>query len=211
MFQENWRKHAPLKTKLVGQRQMLSLIDKEIAVSVGDLIQDRENWVHMWIDTGHIVTDDNGVVQAFRGIDFEGTLMWMVRHPKKKHGYHSRLSDPFDAIAEARSAWKDRSRVRARWPLVKQIAWDLIMGRKSFDVTRADAHRSALCGAGIDAFMARIGMRKRAGMSGRTAGILMLLDPQIGFAIYAAYERVQSQASPAPQLASHGYGAQKRA
>ena len=211
MLQSNWRKHAPLKTRLVGQRQMMSLMEKEIAVIVGDLIQDRENWVHMWVDTGHIVTSDNGVVQAFRGIDFDGNLMWMVRHPKKKHGYHSRQSDPFDAMAEASAAWKDRSRVRARWPLVKQIAWDLIMGRKSFDVTRADAHRSALCGAGIDAFMARIGAGKRDKLSGRMAGLLMLLDSQIGFAIYAAYERVQAEQANVTQPNRSGYGHESQA
>ena len=203
MFQENWRKHAPLKTQLVGERQMMSLMEKEIAVIVGDLVEDRENWVRMWIDTGHIVRSDDGLLQAYRGIDFEGTLMWMVRHPQKKHGYHSSLTDPFAAMTEARAAWKDRRRVRARWPLVKTIARDLILGRKSFAVTRADAHRSALCGAGIDAFMARIGMRKQQQLSGRAAGLLMMLDPQLGFAIYAAYERVQMEAVPeSPAIAS---------
>ena len=199
MLKSNWRKHAPLQTRLVGERQMMSLMEKEIAVIVGDLVQDRENWVRMWVDTGHIVTSDDGTLQAFRGIDFDGTLMWLVRHPNKKHGYHSRLSDPFAAMIEANEAWADRRRVRARWPLVKSIAWDLILGRKSFAVTRADAHQSALCGAGIDAFMTRIGCKNRQALSGRTAAMLMLLDPQLGFVIYAAYEREQSSAALAPR------------
>lgn len=197
MLHRNWRKHAPLQTRLVGERQLLSLLEKEIAVIVGDLVQDRENWVHMWVDTGHIVHSDDGTIQAFRGIDFEGTFMWLVRHPTKKHGYHSRLKDPFAAMTEAREAWADRRRVRARWPVVKGIAWDLFLGRKSFDVTRADAHRSALCGAGIDAFMKRIGCGNREGFSGRTAAILMLLDRQLGFVIYAAYERELAQRTAA--------------
>lgn len=195
MLQRKWRKHAPLKAKLIGQRQMLSLIEKEIAMNVGDLVQDRENWVRMWVDTGHIVTSDNGIIQAFRGIDFDGTLMWLVRHPNKKHGYHSRLSDPFAAMLEATHAWQERRRVRGRWPLVKAIAWDLILGRKSFDVTRDDAHRSALCGAGVDAFMKRVGCEKRHGFQGRTAALLMLLEPQLGFVIYTAFEREQAQQS----------------
>jgi hypothetical protein len=203
MLHKNWHKHAPLQTRLIGERQMLSLMEKEIAVIVGDLVEDRENWVHMWIDTGHIVTSDDGAIKAFRGIDFDGKLMWMVRHSKKKYGYHSRRADPFDAIAEATTAWANRRRVRARWGLVENIARDLILGRKSFDVTRADAHRSALCGAGIDAFMKRIGAAKRDRLGGRTAALLMLVDPQIGFAIYAAYERVQSEMQSQPAHSLH--------
>lgn len=211
MLHRNWRKHAPLQARLVSQRQMMSLMEKEIAVIVGDLVEDRENWVRMWVDTGHIVTSDDGVLQAFRGIDFDGTLMWMIRHPAKKHGYHSRLPDPFAAMVEAREAWADRRRVRARWPLVKSIAWDLFLGRKSFDVTRADAHRSALCGAGIDAFMARIGCKDREGLSGRTAAMLMLLDRQLGFVIYAAYEREQSSMAQTAQTPRPQSSVQSRA
>ncbi len=210
MLNGNWRLHAPLKSQLVGERQMMSLMEKEIAVVVGDVIQDNENWVRMWVDTGHIVSADDGKVKAFRGIDFDGTLMWLVRSPHKKHGYHSRLMDPFDAIAEAQAAWADRRRVRARWSQVKQIGWDLILGRKSFDVTRDDAHRSALCGAGIDAFMSRLGMAKKDKLSGRTAALLMLIDGQLGFAIYAAYERVLSEQGAAVVEATKGYAIERR-
>lgn len=190
MFKENWRKHAHLKSRLVKERQMMSLMEKEIAVIIGDLVQNHENWVRMWVDTGHIVTCDDGKISAYRGIDFDGQLMWLVQHPRKKHGYHSLHADPFDAIEEAQTAWKERARVKAKWPEVKALARDLIIGRKSFTVTREDAYRSALCSAGIDAFMARMRMPLRQQLSGRTAACLMLIDSQLGFVIEAASERV---------------------
>ena len=193
MFDKNWRVHAPLKVRLAKERQMMSLMEKEIATVLGEFIQDRENWVRMWVDTGHAVLSDCGRLTAFRGIDFDGTLMWLVRHPDKAHGYHSLERDPHAAIAEAEAAWADRRRVRKRWGDVRRIARELLLGKKRFEVTRADAHRSALCSAGIDAFMARIGLPNAQRVSGRTAALLMMLEPQLGFVIYAAYERTLSE------------------
>lgn len=155
----------------------------------GDLVMDTENWVKMWVDTGHGIVADNGTCVAFRGIDLQGQLMWLVRHHKRAHGYHSTQISPHAAIQEAEAAWSDRARVKARWHHVKRVARELIIGKKHFYVSRDDAHRSALCGAGIDAFMRQMGMSKRNGLSGRTAAILMIFEPQLGFAIYAAYER----------------------
>lgn len=205
MFQENWRKHAHLKSCLVKERQMLSLMEKEIAIVVGELVQNNENWVKMWVDTGHIVSSDDGKINAFRGIDFNGQLMWLVRHPNKRHGYHSLEADPFDAIAEAQTAWRERARVKAKWSDVQRLSRDLMLGRESFTVTRDDAYNSALCSAGIDAFMKRIGLPNVQTLSGRNVAFLMLLDSQLGFVINSAAERLRVSGSSANVSVERGY------
>ncbi len=205
MFQIDWRKHAHLKTQLIQERSMLSLMEKEIAIMNGDLVQNHENWVKMWVDQGHFVTSDEGLIKAYRGIDFDGKFMWLVRHPAKKHGYHSTLQDPFDAIEEAKAAWSERARVKAKWPEVQNLAWGLVFGRISLTVTREDAYNSALCSAGIDAFMKRIGMPQRQAIGGRSAAILMLVDAQLGFVINSAFERVTKSESSATLTAAGGY------
>jgi len=178
MFSKSWRIHEPLKTRLVKQRQMMSLMEKEMVIATGELIFDDENWVKMWVDTGHGVISDDGSCVAYRGIDLDAKLLWLVRHPKRSHGYHASAASPIDAIAEAQHAWAERARVRSRWPMVKQIARDLISGKQSFSITREDARRSALCGVG-----------------GRMAASLMVIEPQLGFVIHTAYERVRSEGS----------------
>jgi len=210
MFKENWRKHAHLKSRLVKERQMMSLMEKEIAIVIGDLIQNHENWVRMWVDTGHIVSDDDGRTQAFRGIDFDGQLMWLVRQPNKKFGYHSLEADPFDAITEAKHSWAERARVKAKWPEVKTLAVDLALGRKSMQVTREDAYRSPLCRVGIDAFMSRIGLPKRKTIGGRTAACLMVVDNQLGFVINSAAERVFVCEESADVSVDGGYFVERR-
>lgn len=210
MFQENWRKHAHLKSCLVKERQMLSLMEKEIAVVIGELVQNKENWVRMWVDTGHIITSDDGRISAFRGIDFDGQLMWLIRHPNKRHGYHSLETDPFDAIAEAQTAWRERARVKAKWGDVKRLSRDLIIGRERFTVTRDDAYNSALCSAGIDAFMQRIGLSNVQKLSGRKVAFLMLLDSQLGFVINSAAERLKVSGSSANISVDRGYLIEKR-
>jgi len=192
MFRDDWRKHAQLKARLVKQRQMMSLMEKEIAIAMGEMVQNHENWVRMWVDTGHIITADDGKIMAFRGIDFDGTLMWLVQHPKKKFGYHSLKTDPFAAIDEAKMAWTERARVRAKWPEVQAHAWALFLGREKVTITRNDAYRSPLCAVGVDSFMKRIGLPQRQTISGRTAALFMLLDKQLGFVINSAIERVGS-------------------
>ena len=193
MFSKSWRIHAPLKTRLVKQRQMMSLMEKEMVIATGELVFDDENWVKMWVDTGHGIISDDGSCVAYRGIDMNAHLLWLVRRPNYKHGYHAATSCPFDAITEAQVAWAERARVRKRWPMVKQIARDLISGQQSFDVTREDARKSALCGVGIDAFMTRLWMPDKQVISGRIAASLMVIEPQLGFVIYAAYERTRAQ------------------
>lgn len=202
MARRGWKLHAPLKVKLAKERQMMSLMEKEMVTVNGDLVWNTENWVQMWVDTGYGVVSDDGTLTAFRGIDDEGTLMWLVRTPGKKFGFHSAKADPFAAMDEARQAWADRRRVRANWDDVRQTAWNLVWGRESFDVLYEDAQDSALCQLGIDAFLRRIGMGRVRRLSGRTAAILMLVDPQLGFVIERAKARTaRLGAAPAAKAA----------
>lgn len=169
---------------------MMSLLEREILASSDDLVPDTANWVTMWIDEGHKVSMDRGTTTAFRGIDTDGQLMWMVRHAEKSHGYHSLLTDPLAAIEQAQDAWAGRRAVRKRWDQVERVAADLIRGRQKFTVSRDDAARSPLCTVGIDSFMRRMGLGNVHAMSGRTAALLMRVEPQVGFVIDAAHARV---------------------
>lgn len=181
--------HGQLKTRLAKTRQMMSLIEKDIIAGSSHIVRHTENWVPMWIDEGHQIGSDCGTMNAVRGIGFDGTLMWLVRHDSKTYGYHSQATCPFEAFEDARDAWSRRAQVRAEWSDVERITRELLTGRLRFRVTRADAYASPLCRAGIDGFMASIGMPNVQSISGRTAALLMRIDPQIGFVIREAHRR----------------------
>lgn len=197
MFGRNWRIHEPLKSKLTKTRQMTSLMEREFAANTPDISYNSENWVRIWIDQGHKITSDCGTLTATRAIDFEGTLVWFVNHPQKKHGYHSTLHDPFAAMDEAQGAWTQRANVRKNWDHVKAMEGDLAWGRKSFVVTIEDAHRSPLCSLGIHWFLKRVGLGGSLRISGRLAALLMRLEPQMGFVIWEAGLVAEAQAGHA--------------
>lgn len=202
MFMHTKADHGQLKSRLTKCRQMMSLIDQEIAAASDDIEHVSENWVPMWVDTGNTVSSDCGQLRAIRAIGFDGTLMWFIKHPDKSHGYHSVEDCPFAAFDDARSAWRRRAEVRSEWDLVEEIARDLLAGRKKFAVTRADAHASPLCSAGIDGFMARMGMPNVQTISGRSAALLMKIDPQLGFVIREAHRRHAREQRAAAKPAS---------
>jgi hypothetical protein len=139
-----------------------------------------ENWVRMWLDPRPV----------HRGITWDGRDMWLVRHAEKRFGYHAEADSPDTAIAQALSAWEERRRVKRNWPQVQRIARDLMLGRRRLEVRIEDAHASALCTVGIEGFLSRIGLGRVRRISGRTAALLMLIEPQVGFVILAAHERV---------------------
>lgn len=179
--------------KLAGQRQMMSLVEQEILASAGVFCFDKADWVKLWCDTGNVVTSDCGRITAYRAITLDGTLLWYVFHDSKKRGFHAGETDPFAAIEAAKDAWARRRQIRARWDEVESIATDLRKGRQKFDVLVSDAHRSPLCSFGIKGFLTSIGMGRANGLNGRLAGVLMKLEPQLGFAIYEAWKRVQAE------------------
>lgn len=182
-----------LKEELAMQRVRASLADSLSDVESGAIRKISENWIVMWFDTGHAVSLDGGTTTAYRGIDTEGRLMWLVRHADKRYGYHSLERDPYAALEEAAAAWEARQAVKAEWRAVEQIASDLWWDRRRFDVTLEDAHNSPLCSVGIEAFLRRMGMAKVSRMSGRTAALLMKIEPQMGFVIHQAYVRTEER------------------
>ena len=154
------------------------------------IVVSRENWVDMWLDMRHVVHASGGMISAFRGVSFEGQPMWMVRHIDKALGYHSLAPDAGSAIIEAEAAWEERKRVRRRWREVESLARDLLLGRVSLRITIEDAYESALCETGIRAFMSRIGLGRVRHLPGRAVSLLMKIEPQVGFVIFRAWERV---------------------
>ncbi len=189
------------RTELARQRQMTSLIDREIAAASDDIVYNSENWVRMWIDEAQTVLSDCGQIKALRGIDEHGTLLWMVRHAERKHGYHSTESDPVAAMEDASDAWARRRAVRQDWERIETIARDMRAGRRDLTITLEDADRSPLCTVGIRAFLARIGMANLQRASGRLAGLMMKVEPQVGFVIHEAAlrEAAQENAPQAPR------------
>ncbi len=178
-----------LQDMLINTRKMTSLIDREMAVAASEVKRETVNWVPMWVDWGHTVRSDCTTATAIRSITDKGELLWYVRHDSKKHGYHSIASDPFSAIAEAMEAWRKRKRVRNQWPAVRELSRDLIAGRKHLTLTREDAEQSALCTLGINWFCERLHISEKRTLSGRTAAVLMKVEPQMGFVIFEAAQR----------------------
>ncbi|SDN75107.1 hypothetical protein SAMN05216196_10212 [Lutimaribacter pacificus] len=181
---------------LAKQRQMVSLLDKEILARSDEIAFERENWVDAFIDYGHAVSFDNRQTMAYRGIATrDGTLFWLVRRQDKKHGYHAAATDPLEAVEEAQTAWARRKAVRQDWDRVEQMANALILGRLRFRVTIDDALASPLCTLGIECFLDRHRLRNTRNVSGRFAALLMKIEPQVGFVIHQAHLRTQQDSA----------------
>ena len=180
------KSHIALQEELVNTRQMTSLLDRELALGLKEVKRETANWVPMWVDWGHAVRSDCDTATAIRAITDKGELLWFVRHDTKKHGYHSLEDDPFSAFVEAMNAWEKRALVRAHWAQVKALSRDLVMGRETFRVTLKDAEQSALCALGIKWFRERMHIAHKPDVSGRLAGLLMKVEPQMGFILYEA-------------------------
>jgi hypothetical protein len=184
---------SALKTLLSKERPMQSLIEAEMATVTGTITRETANWVPMWVDQSHKITSDCGKITALRAITDQGELIWFVHHADKAHGYHANTDSSAEAIEEAHFAWSERRRVRKQWPMVQKLARDLVLGRRKMDVTIEDAYNSALCRMGTEGFLRKMRMPGIKRMSGRTAGLLMLIEPQMGFAIHRAYERQRAE------------------
>jgi len=80
-----------------------------------------------------------------------------------------------------------------RWTLGRRAARcgvdDLRRGRRHLRVSVEDAHASPLCSLGIEGFCASMGLAQVPAISGRLAGWLMRIEPQLGFVIDAAWQR----------------------
>ena len=182
-------KHTAAKRILANQRQMTSLIEREIISAGEDFVFDRTDWVPLYYDKGYVVTSECGTARAYRAVTTKGQLLWLVFHPNKTRGYHAIESDPVEAIQAAKDAWARRRYVRQNWAEVKSAANDLMLGRQKFEITLEDAEASPLCTLGIQGFLKGIGLPRVRRMSGRLAAMLMKVEPQMGFVIYEAMQR----------------------
>ncbi len=186
MLQSKIDSNIDLKNTLINTRELTSLMDREMALATGDVKRETINWVPMWIDWGHAFRSEKAKATAIRAIADTGDLLWYVRHDTKKHGYHSSISEPFQAIAEAEDAWNHRRVVRREWRDVVALSNELLTGRRKFSVTMQDIEDSALCSLGAKGFIKRFRLARRFPLSGRSAALLMKVEPQIGFVIHQA-------------------------
>lgn len=177
----------PLFKALAAERQMTSLIDKEIVSYGEEFTFIRSDWVPLYFDHGHAITSDDGSQTAYRAITTRGELLWLVFSAGKSRGYHAESACPFDAFDEARGALERRRMVKQRhWQDVQELARDLRMRRVSMEILIEDAVESPLCALGTRHFLRSIGLPNVKRMSGFALSWLMLIDGQLGFVLYQA-------------------------
>jgi hypothetical protein len=172
--------------RLARERQMTSLIDRDIIALGGDFIPLRSDWISLFYDTAHKVISDDGSQYAYRAITTRGELLWFVFSTGKSRGYHSEAACPFAAFTEAKTALDQRRQIKARWSDVTSIARDLRCGKMRFDILIEDAHTSPLCAMGTRHFLRSVGLSGITRLSGFKLAWLMLLEPQLGFVIHQA-------------------------
>lgn len=193
-----------LRLKLAMDRQMTSLIDRELASTSASIVREQEDWVDAFIDYDHVVSFDGGETRAYRAVCVsEGTLFWLVRRTGKTKGYHSECTDPLAAVEQAQAAWRNRKLIRGNWEAVERLARDLMLGRTRLRVLIEDAYSSPLCKMGVSAFMRRMRISGVTEVSGRLAAILMRIEPQVGFVIYQAHLRETHDGKPSEGLTLH--------
>ena len=185
----------PLFKALAAERQMTSLIDKEI-IANGDAFSFlRSDWVSLFYDQSNYVTSDDGSQTAYRAITTQSEKLWLVFSKGKDRGYHAESDCPFDAFLEARDALDRRRRIRSNWDEVKQLGRDLRCCRISMEVRIEDAEASPLCAMGRRHFLRQMGIRRVKRISGFSLAWLMLIEPQLGFVLRQA--ALRQAASPA--------------
>jgi hypothetical protein len=172
--------------RLAQERQMVSLIDRDIIALGGDFIPERSDWISLFYDTAHKVVSDDGSQYAYRAITTRGELLWFVFTTGKSRGYHSEADCPFAAFDEAKAALDQRRRIKARWSDVTSVATALRRRKMQFDILIEDAHSSPLCPMGTRHFLRSVGLSGITRLSGFKLAWLMLLEPQLGFVIHQA-------------------------
>ena len=196
--------HSAARLLLAQQRRMTSLMDMEIASAGPDMVFTKADWVPLYYDRGHAVSDARGRIVAFRALTLKGQFLWMVFAQDKARGYHASTDDPFEAIEMAKASWAHRRAVRQEWDLVERTARDLILGRQRFDVRIEDLHASPLCHLGGEGFRRAIGCGRVNRMPGWLAALAMKIEPQMGFVIHAAIQRHAAAQQAEAQQAEAG-------
>ena len=186
---------------LAADRQMTSLIDKELIASGDAFTYLRSDWVSLYYDQAHFVTSDDGSQTAYRAVTTSGEMLWLVFSTGKTRGYHAESACPFDAFHEARDALDRRRAVRKNWGEIKQLGQDLRLRRIKMEVRIEDATASPLCAMGTRHFLRRMGMPNLKRISGFGLAWLMLIEPQLGFVLHQASLREGTQLPQSSNLA----------
>lgn len=174
---------------LANQRPTMSLAEKKALAGPDSFVFDNAEWIKLWYDPGHMVHSACGALTAYRAITVSGDLLWYVSSTTGEPAYHSCADDPCVAIDEALQSRERRNTVMVRWDEIEEIAKDLWRGRQKFDVLLEDAQASPLSAQEIDGFMNSVGLGNLTRISGRTAAMLMKIEPQLGFVIFEAWQR----------------------
>lgn len=171
---------------LAAERQMTSLLDKEIVSAGDDFVFLRSDWISLYYDRAHVIRSDDGSQHAYRAITKQGEKLWLVFSRGKTRGYHAECDCPFEAFEAAKDALFRRRQIKANWTDVTRLARDLRLRRLQLDVRIEDAEQSPLCAMGVRHFLRSIGASHLTRMSGFKLAWIMLLEPQLGFVIYQA-------------------------
>jgi len=98
---------------LAKQRQMTSLLDKEIIAESADMVFRKSQSVVFYYDRGNAVTSDCGQKRAFKAVSLKGEILWFVQTPQVPQGQPIFTSDPHDAMDQARARSKQTPKERA--------------------------------------------------------------------------------------------------
>lgn len=183
------KKEAERRARLAVERKLISADFPGFHQTKGDIHWHKESWVKMWVDGSYLVRSPCDTMEARRGITVDGQIIWLVRHPMRPRAFHAVGHDPVMAFKRAQDAWKRCDRLRKNRDAMQSLARDLVLGRESFWITIEDAAASPLSAVEIRSFMNRMGLSGKARISGRFAALMSLIEPQVGFVIWTAFER----------------------
>jgi hypothetical protein len=177
---------------LAGERPGLDAAQRQSLIEVGAFTFVDRTWVTLWFDPDHAVRSDCGGMTAYRAITTTGDLLWYVAPAGEAPVYHAQCADPYEAIEHATVALGAQDDLNRRWVHIERLAHDLRRGAIHFNVTLDDARMAPICPLGFKAVMASVGLFGARAISGRTAAVLMKVEPNIGHIIHAAWMRAEA-------------------
>ena len=149
-------------------------------------------WVTLWYDPRHAIPSACGSMTAYRAITTTGDLLWYVASENAGPVYHAQCATPAEAILHAKIALGLRGGTNGRMTQIHRLAQDLRNGTISFDVIDDDARGAARRPIAFRALLALGALFGQRGISGRTAALLMRLDPDMGSIIQSAARRTKT-------------------
>ena len=203
------RNAAALKWRLICDRQMTHMIDKEILSDGPHLRRCTHNRVRAWVDDGHRIQGDDGKTGALRAIDDDGRLIWMVHHSGTHDAYCAACDDPFEAMDLARNARARRKEIRLRWEDVVSLRKLVLLGRLRFPVLLEDTSGGGVSRLSTEWYLRRKGFGRAHRLPAFLVALGTFVNEQAGFALYAAAERNgvlrdMREAKPALQAQEQG-------